>query len=318
MFSVEKCLRTDVKLEFNIWDARIETIFLLHWIVELAHGSALPIIKNLYNRLSTLAPIPSDQHFIVPKSRPSQKHCVFRRVTFNSKSHTCVPVSTPQTSLMKNEQYWKLYKMPLCVASHGNSNFKSRQEINMMIANIGNKPIILIRGQQVGIESPQPSTVAESNFTNTQICRIKTDEQRTYKKRILNARGTALINPYLANLWNCHMIEEDKPITAGEIDLSNVKRKNNSPLCNIFRRHTVIKNCRLGSIKVSEHAIDFEENNKLFNSAAHRCGQMPRQLDPFQLKQQLDAGVIEPAVSKWAVPSFSFPKKLSVTLFPWL
>lgn len=308
-FNVVERLGTDVILGCDFCDSHVEAIRPRLRVIELTDGTAVPIIKGPPKRSSNLVPLPKEQEFVAPTGRASRKICVNKTITLEPQAHTWVPISTPQVGLVQVEPYRKLYETRQCVASHGIAHIEPRQQINIMIANFGNKPITLLRGQRVATANPQPAAIAESNISHAQIFGIESDAKQIYRKRDFNARDTALINQYLADSRNSHMNEEEKPVTAEDIELSEVEQKYHPRIREMLKRHEAMWNGRLGEIKVAEHAIDLKEGAKPFKSAPYRSGPTARQLESFELKKQLEAGVIEPAVSEWAAPVLFVPKK---------
>ena len=66
---------------------------------------------------------------------------------------------------------------------------------------------------------------------------------------------------------------------------------------------------RLGEISATEHRIELEPGTKPIRSMPFRQGPIMRGKAAAQIREMLDAGVIEPATSEWASPIVLVPKK---------
>ena len=84
---------------------------------------------------------------------------------------------------------------------------------------------------------------------------IEENEKLSYKKRNLNARDTALINKHLADLRESHMQEDETPMTAENIDLSEVSEEYHEEICKMLRKHETMWSGKLGNINITEHSI---------------------------------------------------------------
>ena len=58
-----------------------------------------------------------------------------------------------------------------------------------------------------------------------------------YRKRDIDAKDTAVINQYLQDARNGYMGDDEKPIFADDIDLSDVPAKHHPAIRKMFRRH---------------------------------------------------------------------------------
>lgn len=77
----------------------------------------------------------------------------------------------------------------------------------------------------------------------------------------------AHINQFLADSEKSDMNDKDQPITADNVILKNVESKHLPCIRNMLRRHEVIKNGRLGNLKVAEHGTDLNVYLKPFKLA---------------------------------------------------
>lgn len=178
-----------------------------------------------------------------------------------------------------------------------------------MISNFWDEPSTFLKVQQIATADPLLSANSESTITNKEAFGIVENEHQTYKKSNVCTRDAALINKYLADSRNSHMNERQKPVTSNDIDLSDVDKTFNQLIRDMSGKHENMWNGRLAHIKVAEHAIDLKGGPKPFKSAPHCFGPTAQNLEPFELKKQLETKVFEPAVSEWATSVLFVPVK---------
>lgn len=99
------------------------------------------------------------------------------------------------------------------------------------------------------------------------------------------------------------MNEDEKPVVADYIELSDVDKVLHQRIRDMLRKHENIWNNRLGHINVAEHEIDLKNGANPFSSFPYRSRPTARKLESFEHKK-LEAGVIEPAAYKWTTPIF--------------
>ena len=74
-------------------------------------------------------------------------------------------------------------------------------------------------------------------------------------------------------------------------------------------KHEHLWSGKLGKISAVKHHINLIPGARPFKSAPYRAGPKTRELEEFEVKKQLAAGVIEPSNSEWAAPVLFVPKK---------
>lgn len=72
---------------------------------------------------------------------------------------------------------------------------------------------------------------------------------------------------------------------------------------------------KLGSISVTEHAIDIILGARTFKFPPYRPDPKTRELEKFEVEKQLKTGVTETAYSEWSTPVLFAPKKYGKLLF---
>lgn len=131
-----------------------------------------------------------------------------------------------------------------------------------MIANLVDKPMKLFKGQRVATTDLHPLRITESTFTHAEIFGINENEHYMYKKRILSARDTTLTETYLVDSRNSSMNEEEKSMTADNINLNDDNKIFHQRIRDMLRKHENMRNGLLGHINVAEHAIDLKDGAK--------------------------------------------------------
>ena len=105
--------------------------------------------------------------------------------------------------------------------------------------------------------------------------------------------------------------EEDRGKTAfvchaGQL---GVKKELHPKIRLMLRKHEHLWSGKLGKISAVKHHINLIPGARPFKSAPYRTGPKTRELEEFEVKKQLAAGVIEPSNSEWAAPVLFVPKK---------
>ena len=308
-FNVVERLGTDVILGCDYCDKHVEAIRPRRRIVELDDGTTVPILKKPEGRAKHAVPLPAEQEYVTPKGRPTPKIYSTKTVILKPNTQTFINVKTPQAGLIQVEPYNPLLTKRDCAACNGIAQVEADTEFRIAVANFGKHPVTILKGQRVATADPHPTSITESNVAHGEIFGIEQDEKNSYRKRNLDAHDTALINKHLADLRESHMKEDDTPMTAEDIDLSEVPAQYHEKIRTMLKKHETMWSGKLGDIKIAEHSIDLKEDAKPFRSAPYRSGPKTRELEEFELKKQLDAGVIEPTVSEWGAPVLFVPKK---------
>ena len=95
-----------------------------------------------------------------------------------------------------------------------------------------------------------------------------------------------------------------------EMDLSYIEDdKLRSRVLDMLRKHSSLWSGALGSIRATEHRIPLEVGTKPIRSMPYRKEPAMREMVANEVNKMLNAGVIEPASTKWASPVVLIPKK---------
>lgn len=104
------------------------------------------------------------------------------------------------------------------------------------------------------------------------------------------------------------MGKDEKPFTAEDIAI-DVPENKEADVRAILKKHEQAWSGKLGEINVTEMCIDFSPDVKPFKFPQLRAGPKTREIESEEIDKQLNAGVIEPAMSEWATPVLFVPKK---------
>ena len=180
----------------------------------------------------------------------------------------------------------------------------------VLVADFGKHPKTLASGQVIAAASLSPTNLVESNISHCELLRLIDDKTaQMYRKRNASARDEKVINEYLQDLRSSHMGDDEKPVTADDIDLSSVDKSYHKRIRAMLRKHESMWSGRLGKITVTEHRIDLVPGARPHKAQPRRSGLKERELMEFEIDKQLIADVIEPTVSEWAAPVLFVPKK---------
>ena len=83
-----------------------------------------------------------------------------------------------------------------------------------------------------------------------------------YHMRDIDAKDTAVINQYLQDARNGHMGEDEKPIAAENIDLSDMDAKHHPAIHKLFRKHEEMWSGKLGHITTISRRINLVEGTQ--------------------------------------------------------
>ena len=136
-----------------------------------------------------------------------------------------------------------------------------------------------------------------------------TDPDRKYRKRDHSAKDITFINKHLADAREAALREQEgTPVTAETVELGvpeNIQPK----IRDMLKKHEHLWSGKLGATTAVKHHIQLVPGARPFKSAPYRVGPKTRELEEFEVKKQLAAGVIEPSNSEWAAPVLFAPKK---------
>lgn len=184
-----------------------------------------------------------------------------------------------------------------------------------MIVNFENKPSNLIKRQPVATASPQRSVITDPNITNAQIIGIKTDKKQTYK----NVRTARLIRRSSINT---------SPIRKTVTRTKRMRQKWHMTSISVTSKANVVLAFAICSYVTRLYgmvalALPKLQNTRLTcNKTQTGLNWLP--IDQVQLsdnfnhsnvRKQLDAGFIEPAVFKLSSQVLFVPLKDSQVHF---
>ena len=153
-------------------------------------------------------------------------------------SQTWVEVTTAISGTVLVEPNGRLYRNHTCLASNGVAEVEAVEPFKVPVANFGDHPKRLALGQVVATAYANPTNFVESTISHAELLGLCDDKTAMrYRKRNANARDEAVINDYLRDLRNSHMSEDEKPVTADDIDLSGVDKSYHKRIRAMLRKH---------------------------------------------------------------------------------
>ncbi len=309
-FNVVHNLGTDVILGCDFLDRHVDAIRPRNRLVTLVDGTSVPILRGhrpskLYQRI-LLEPEPATEKTV----RPSSRVKVRTQIVLQPGTQTWVEVSTDISGTILMDPNARLYRNHACLASNGVAEVTADKPFKVLVANFGDHPKPLAVGQVVATANVNPTNLVESTMSHAELLGLCNDKTAMrYRKRNANARDEAVINEYLRDLRSSHMGEDEKPVTADDIDLSGVDKSYHKRIRAMLRKHESMWSGQLGEITVTEHRIELKPDARPHKAQPRRSGLKERELTDFEINKQLEANVIEPTSSEWAAPVLFVPKK---------
>lgn len=108
------------------------------------------------------------------------------------------------------------------------------------------------------------------------------------------------INQYFADAQNSYLHKKEKPATPDFINVCDVKSQYHPRICRLLWKREAKWKGRLRNPKFALHVIDMKDGAKPFISARYRSGTAACQPKCFELKMQVKASAVKPALSEWA------------------
>lgn len=309
-FNVVQNLGTDVILGCDFLGKHVDAIRPRKRLVTLGDGTSVPIIRGHKPSKSFRRILPEPEVAAERTVRAQSKVKVVANAVLEPGTQTWVEVAAPISVTVLIEPNPKMYQHHTCLASNGVVEAVADVPFKILVANFGKHTKNLQKGQVVGNVHANPANLVESNISHGELLRlIDNKTAQLYRKHNQIARDESVINDSLRDLRNSHMGQDEKPVTADDIDLSGVDKSYHKRIRAMLRKHESMWSAQLGEIKITEHRIDLKPGSRPFKAQPRRSGPKERELLDFELKKQHGANVIEPTVSEWAAPVLFVPKK---------
>ena len=179
----------------------------------------------------------------------------------------------------------------------------------VLVANFSDNVVSLLPHQVIATAADHPETLVESHMSHAEVFGLIPDNRDTkFRKRPINTKDIDVINRQLADQRELHMGEDEKPITADDIDI-DVPEDKVADVRTMLKKHEGAWSGQLGEINVTELRIDLKPDAIPFKSAPYCAGPKTRELEKAEIDKQLAADIIEPACSEWAALVLFAPKK---------
>ncbi len=309
-FNVVQNLGTEVILGCDFMDKHVDAIRPRKRKVTLDDGTSVPILRRHTPSKWYRTMIPEPEAASDKTVNEASKVKILTPIVLKPGSQTWVEVTTAISGTVLMEPNGRLYRNHTCLASNGVAEVEADKPFKVLVANFGDYPKQLAQGQVVATAYANPTNLVESTISHAELLGLCDDkEAMRYRKHNANARDESVINDYLRDLRSSHMGEDEKPVTADDIDLSGVPKSYHKRIRTMLRKHESMWSGQLGEITVTEHHIDLKPGARPYKAQPRRAGLKERELTEFEVKKQLEANVVEPSMSEWAAPVLFVPKK---------
>ncbi len=317
-FYVADHLAAPVILGCDFCDDHVEAIRPRKRVIELADGTTVPIIRAPKRRDSAMI-IQTAEVRSKPARGSSSKVVLHQDVELPAHSQSWVSVTSKKAGLILLEPHQRLYQTWLCLAATGVAQVQPDKPFQILVANFSEEPIKLTKGLRVATSTGSPKRLRESTmshgemlgiFTDEEVMSLQEDQPSRYQKRgDLKVKDDEKFDKHLADRREPPSGDEHQPVTADDLDLSDVDTKYHQEIRRMMRKHEDMWSGKLGHITVTEHTIDLEPGVRPHRAVPYRSGLKERELQGEELKKWLEDDVIEPSKSPWAAPVLFVPKK---------
>ena len=318
-FIVCEQLAVDVILGCQFCDQYVEAIRPRDRTVVLNDRSVVPIEQMSISRAKRAAQgKPEAQSLATPKKEnPDIKLRVSRPAVIQPGTQAWVNVQCPSTGVIYIEPRETLYERQGCIAANGVAQVKPRQQFRILVANFSEIPQELRKGQVVAYSKPHPEFIVDTSMNMVRVLGVHDNADVSAPVRSMKRVAKENKAEYLArSVQDLHEKqakqpkegEEEKPMTADEVDLSGVDEKYHAEIRRMLHKHASMWSGKLGEINTTRHAIDLKPGSRPSAVPPYRAGPKTRELEKAEVERQLKEGVIEPAQSEWASPVVFAPK----------
>ena len=296
-FNVCERLAAGVVLGCDYLDRFVEAIYPRRKTVELVNGQTVPIVRRPLARPPTQPPLPASQEYGKEGGRTTPKVRVATPVKLEPGTQTFVTVTTKRHGLMVLQPSEKLYQTNQVIASNGVVQVEPDKPFRILLANFGQAPYTLCKGQVVGTLLPHPTALIPTRMQWNDLLGLTEEE----------ATRHFVVEPTPGEETNKENTLEVK--CANDLDLSHVEPRYRERLRTILRKYDTLWSGELGEISATEHRIQLLPGTRPISQQPYRAGPNAREFVAKEVDRMLRAGVVEPSDSPWASPVVLAPKK---------
>lgn len=299
-FLVCDSLPVDALLGTEFIDRHVRDIHVEDRSIELKDGTEVPILRSTFGQPPTDQPVPALQTDKKTKARPtSNKIRVAKQVLLQPHSQTWVSAVSQRKGSVIIEPKQTLSDQQLVSASNGIAQVRPEVPFRLLVANFGDQPTRLHKGQVIAHAFAHPAFIAKTEVTLAEVLNIQVDqaEPAQSKTPIGAEQDTSILTRNL------------KSKSVSDIPLDGVDKKWHASIRAMLAKHSSMWDGRLGKIAATEHRIDLKNDVQPVRQNPYRSGHKEREFAREEIEKMLKAGVIEPSNSEWASPIVLAPKK---------
>ena len=207
--------------------------------------------------------------------------------------------SAPMRGSFLLETRPELYDRKQLAMSNGIVDIQPNVPFTVRVANFSQLPAELQRNERLGVALTLPAQVLAVKFEGE-------DAARTPNLTDVEGEGLATALSEEVNYGGTSTRQEIRD--ARDVDLDHLPRKLRRKVRKMLRTYEDMWNGQLGTVKVTKHRIETQENEKPVFSQPYRAGPEARKVVKESVKEMLDKNVIEAARTEWASPVVLVPK----------
>ena len=309
-FYVCERLAAPVVLGCDFCDRFVEAILPRKKLVELDDGTTVPITRKPAKRHPESPPLPADQQYGHTRKIQSPKVRVASPVTLEPNSQTWVNVVTERCGTLILQPNTSLYANSQVTCTNGVVQVDANRPFRILIANFGQYPYMMAKGQIIGTVLPHPTAIMPSRVQLAEVLGLineddEADLLQLERMETSNQVGgdTAAHTPSGENFGDSPQIDVDS------IDICHVDPRYREKLRSLLRKYKSMWDGKLGEISITEHPIDVFPDTRPIAQNPYRAGPKARQFESAEVERMLESGIIRPSKSPWSSPVVLVPKK---------
>ena len=323
-FYVCPTLSVDILIGTEFANTNIKAIWCMDQKVTLRDGTTIPILSthrpNCPNSINVATFVNEDQRLSSSNAIRLAKY-----VKLPPSSQTYVKVTTKMAGLVEIEPKSVLFSKRGIRPANGIAEVYPARTFTVLLANTSSRPYALPKNAVVGyaLRPDHPVYTPEKNelrsFSN--VLNISQQDATYDPPGKEQAATVPPVKPVriptygkqegMAQAQQQKRVAEPNPDWRTFVDLSHVHDSSlRRDILQMLERHEGMWTPgKLGEINITEHRIELQPGIRPIRSQPYRQGPATRELVAKNVREMIEANVIEPAQSEWASPIVFAPKK---------
>ena len=315
-FIVCDSLAAPIILGCEFFEKHVEAIPPRQRLLELEDGTTIPIFRKPLGRVRKAPPLPVAQECEEGVIRSDHNAKVAKATEIPALSQAFVSVTSLRDGYSIVEPVGKLYDDHQLLTSNGVANVESNNPFRILLANLGRSPKTLAKNQVMATLLSNPTiavpthvlladVVDEGKETPSGTC-AGTEERGSNNNTTFRFKTDNTDNSH--KLGTTISAKSASPPSLDEIDVGHVPPTHREKLRSLLQEISTMWDGSPGEVNTTEHHIDLVKSARLIASHPYRAAPRPREAEQAEAQRMLDADVIEPAQSAWALPVVLAPK----------